>query len=73
MICRYLRPSAERDRMITFESSGSGSTDLSSFRASAAANVPSSSVTGSIDSTTPTRTPPIRTSLPGTSAAASGT
>ena len=36
-ISRYLRPSAERARTITVESSGSGSTSASSFRSSCAA------------------------------------
>ncbi len=73
VICRYLRPSAERERMITLESTGNGSTDSSSFRFRFAVWVPFSWETGSTDSTTPTRTPPIRTSLPGIRASALGT
>ena len=40
-ISRYLRPSAERARTITVESTGSGSTSLSSFRSSRALTLPS--------------------------------
>ena len=72
-IWTYLRPSAERARMMIVESSGSPSTDLSSFSESAAVVEPFPWEIGLISSTTPTRTPPIRTSLPGTSASALGT
>ena len=73
MISRYLSPSAERARTTKVEFFGSGSTSLSSFRSSRALTLPSSSCCGSIVSTTPTRTPPMRTSLLGTSRSASGT
>ena len=73
LISRYLRPSADFDRTITLESLGSGSTVLSSFRSTFAWTAPvCGSCTGSTDSTKPTRTPLIRTSLPGTSVSALG-
>ena len=73
-ISRYLSPSAERDRTITVESLGSGSALLSSFRSTLALTAPVGGFwTGSTDSTKPTRTPPIRTSLPGTRVSAFGT
>ena len=74
MISRYLRPSAERDRTTTVESLGRGSAFLSSFMSTLARTAPvSGSWTGSIFSMMPTRTPPIRTSLPLTSVLAFGT
>ena len=73
LISRYLSPRAERERTITVESTGIGSTSRSSFRLRAALSSPSSVCSGSIDSTAPTRTPPTRTSLPGTRVLASGT
>jgi hypothetical protein len=73
-ISRYFRPRAERERTITLESFGIGSALLSSFRSSLALTAPVRGFcTGSTDSTKPTRTPPIRTSLPGTSVLAFGT
>ena len=59
--------------MTKVESLGTGSTTESSCRLSWAAALPSSCSTGSIVSTMPTRTPPMRTSLPSTREAASGT
>ena len=58
--------------MITVESFGSGSTDCSSLSPSTAMLVPSSWRSTSIESTEPTRVPPIRTSLPRTRLAALG-
>ena len=65
LISRYLSPSAERERTITVESSGSSRTSSSSLRSSRAEVDPSSCWTGTTSSTRPTRTPPIRTSLLG--------
>ncbi len=73
VICRYLRPSADFGRMIIVESTGSGSTFLSRLSESSAATRPLPSWTGTTDLTMPTRTPPIRTSLPLTRASALGT
>ena len=72
-ICRYLSPSGDLGRTIIVESTGTGSAILSRLRLSSAANLPSGSWTGFTALTTPTRAPPIRTSLPLTSACASGT
>ena len=73
VISTYFRPSAERVRMRTFESSGSGLTWRSSLRASTATVEPSRRRSAVIDSTVPTRAPPMRTSLPRTRLAALGT
>ncbi len=54
--------------MIIVELTGSGSAFLSRLRLSSAATLPPASCTGTTDLTTPTRAPPIRTSLPLTSA-----
>ena len=70
---RYLRPSGERGRTVTCVSSGSGSSVLSSFSARRATARPRAARPRVISSITPTRLPPIRTSLPATSPAASGT
>src|SRR3954447_17235337 len=81
-ISRYLRPKDERYRTRIVESAGSGSALLSSLRLSLAtveALEPEAvsqplfggAWTVSIDSTTPTRLPPIRTSLFGPRRAAS--
>ena len=72
-ICRYLRPSGDFGRMIIVELTGSGSTFLSRLRLSSAATSPLPVCTGTTDLTTPTRAPPIRTSLPLTRALALGT
>jgi hypothetical protein len=67
--CTYFRPSAERARMMILESTASGWTVLSSFMFTTAIGTvfPCSICTpGLIVSTTPTRKPPTRTSLPGT-------
>ena len=69
----YFRPSADRGRTMTVESIGSGLTVVSSFSPSCAVTVPLRLRTGSIESTTPTRVPPRRTSLPFTRLAALGT
>jgi hypothetical protein len=69
----YLRPRAERGRMMTVESIGSGLTVVSSLSPSCAVTVPLAWRTGSIESTTPTRVPPRRTSLPFTRFAELGT
>jgi hypothetical protein len=58
--------------MRTVESRGSGATARSSFRPSTATFVPSSRRRTVIESTVPTRAPPIRTSLPTTRFAALG-
>ncbi len=58
--------------MITVESLGSGATARSSLRPMTATLVPFSSRLVVILSTAPTRVPPMRTSLPLTSAAALG-
>ena len=68
----YLRPSADRGRTISVESTGTGSTCLSSLRLSRAVDSPVSDGTGVISSITPTRAPPMRTSLPFTRFAALG-
>ena len=70
VISTYFRPSAERGRTLIVVSVASGSTVLSSFIAITATDLrsPSSSTTfGVMSSTTPTRKPPTRTSLPFTS------
>ena len=72
-ICRYFRPSGDLGRMIIVESAGIGSALLSSLRSSSAATAPLPNWTGFTSLTTPTREPPIRTSLPLTSALAFGT
>jgi hypothetical protein len=72
-ICRYLRPSGDLGRMIIVELAGIGSAPLSRLRSSSAAIAPLPSCTGFTSLTTPTRAPPIRTSLPLTSAFAFGT
>ena len=59
--------------MIIVESAGSGSALWSSLRSSSAATRPSPSWTGLTSEIVPTREPPIRTSLPLTSAFAFGT
>ena len=71
-ICRYLRPSAERGRTISVESTGSGSTERSSLSESSAMFWPSSRRSTPIRSIEPTRVPPIRTSFPRTRLAALG-
>ena len=71
----YLRPSAERGRTLTRVSRASGSICLSRLRWATAMlrRSPSTVATpGSMSSTTPTRKPPTRTSLPGTSFAPEG-
>ena len=73
MISTYLSPSAERGRTISVESLGSGLTLVWSFIVSSAVTEPSLWRLGSIVLTTPTREPPIRTSLPLTRLAALGT
>jgi len=72
VISTYLRPSAERGRMSTVESLGSGATVFSSLSPSTAMFVPSCWRLTSIVSTEPTRVPPMRTSLPRTRFAALG-
>ena len=57
---------------MSVESLGSGLTRVSSLRSSIAKLVPSRARFGVILSTTPTRVPPIRTSLPFTRLAARG-
>ena len=64
VISTYLRPSAERERTISVESSGSGSTFFWSFIETSADACRRAGGPASISSTTPTRKPPIRTSLP---------
>ena len=71
----YLSPSAERGRTLTVLSFDSGSTTLSSFieiSATERRSPPTSTVFGVISSTTPTRKPPTRTSLPFRSLAPEG-
>ncbi len=70
---RYLRPSAERERTVTVESTGSGSRSWFSSMSSLALTEPSSCWTGSTVVIAPTRMPPTRTSLPGTRVLALGT
>jgi hypothetical protein len=70
---RNLSPSADFGRIITVESTGRGSALLSRLSDSSAATLPFPSWTGTTDLTTPTRTPPMRTSLPLTRAFAFGT
>ena len=53
LISRYLSPSAERERTARVESTGIGSTSLSSFRSRRALVLPLPSDWGSIDSTIP--------------------
>ena len=72
VISTYLRPSADFGRMITVESFGSGLTSRSSLRPISATLVSFSSRFALIESTAPTRAPPIRTSLPLTRFAALG-
>ena len=72
-ICRYLRPSGDLGRMIIVELAGIGSALLSRLRLSSAAMRPLPTCTGLTSLITPTREPPIRTSLPWTSAVAFGT
>ena len=73
-ISTYLSPSADRGRMSTVESTGSGLTVVSSLSVSCALTAPVFlSVTGVMSVTAPTRVPPMRTSLPLTRLAASGT
>jgi len=67
-ICRYLRPRGDLGRMIMVELTGIGSAILSRLRLSSAAKLPSFNSTGFTAFTTPTLAPPIRTSLPLTSA-----
>ena len=66
----YFSPSAERGRMRTVESRGSGVADVSSRSVSCAPR--GRPGIGSILATWPTRKPPSRTSLPATRRAASG-
>jgi hypothetical protein len=73
VISTYLSPSAERGRMSTVESTGSGLTVVSSLSVSTALTEPSLAVTGVMSVTAPTRVPPMRTSLPLTRLAALGT
>jgi NAD(P)-dependent dehydrogenase (short-subunit alcohol dehydrogenase family) len=73
VISTYFSPSAERGRMSTVESTGSGLTVVSSLSVSSALTEPSSAVTGVMSVTAPTRVPPMRTSLPLTRLAALGT
>ena len=73
VISMYFSPSADRGRTMIVESTGSGLIRVSSFRSSFAITDPSSCWTGVILSTTPTRRPPIRTSLPFTRLVATGT
>ena len=68
----YFRPSAERGRISTVVSFGSGETARSSLSPSTATLVPSFWRSTVIESTEPTRAPPIRTSLPRTRLAALG-
>ena len=83
LICRYFRPSADRARTTTVESSGSGSMSLlrsmSTFatwpvqrRVGSFGQGASVTFSGVMPVIWPTRWPPIRTSLPGTMLAASG-
>ena len=58
-ISRYLRPSAERERTITVESTGSGSRSWFSSMSTSALTEPSSFWTGSMVVIAPTRMPPI--------------
>ena len=70
VISTYFRPSADRGRTLIVVSRASGSTVLSSFISTTAMAVspPLTETTlGEIVSTTPTRKPPTRTSLPATS------
>ena len=67
----YFSPSAERGRIASPESTDSGSTVLSSLSSSTAIER-SPSRRAVILSTTPTRKPPVRTSLPFTSLAPEG-
>ncbi len=73
MICRYLRPRGDLGRMMIVESTGIFSALLSRWRSSSAATPPLPICTGLTELTTPIREPPIRTSLPLTSASALGT
>ncbi len=70
---QVLRPRADRARITILESFGIGWASSSSVRSNSAVTVPSSWETGVTSLTTPTRTPPMRTSLPGTSELALGT
>ena len=60
----YFRPSAERGRTFTVESIGTCPVFSSSLSVRIATVLPFDSVTGARFSTTPTRNPPARTSLP---------
>jgi hypothetical protein len=73
VISTYFSPSAERGRMISVESLGSGVTRSSSESVRSAATLPFSCGSVSMSVTTPTREPPIRTSLPRTRPLAFGT
>jgi hypothetical protein len=73
VISTYFSPSAERGRISSVESSGSGSTSGSSSSCSCAVADPSGFESASMLLTTPTRAPPMRTSLPRTSPAEFGT
>ena len=72
VISTYLRPSADRGRTISVESSGSGPASLSSVRSTTAITRPLSSWRGLIAVTAPMRVPPTLTSLPTVSWAALG-
>ena len=69
----YFRPSADRGRIFTSVSAGSGWTTVWSLRHSTAMTLPLGWVCGSMHDTVPTRVPPSRTSLPFTRPAAFGT
>ncbi len=73
VISTYLSPSAERGRISSVESSGSGSTSGSSSSWSCAVADPSAFESALMSLTTPTRVPPMRTSLPRTRPAEFGT
>ena len=72
VICTYLRPSAETGRTSSVELRGSGLMLVWSFSVSSAVTEPSRCRRGAIVLTTPTRWPPMRTSLPRTRFAALG-
>jgi hypothetical protein len=67
-----LSPSADVGRTTNVESIGSGSSSSSSFMTISAEERPSPSRIAPTSVTTPTRAPPIRTSLPATRLAALG-
>jgi hypothetical protein len=73
VIWTYFRPSADRGRMITVESTGSGLTAVSILSVRTAVTEPSGFCLGAMSLTAPTREPPMRTSLPLTRLAAFGT